>query len=242
MLGDEMPVEAVVVVELAAHVEAAVGERVVEEAEAGRRLRLPRDVERDVLVERVGGARAVAHRVDVAHLVALVGAIERTGALAEAEVHLAGVAHDVVIHALVPPAEVVRLRPAIVAITRCQAPSCRHVPRAEAAVERRRSGATRGCLRRRPCRRSPDSVNGGAREAAHVAAGRGLRAARRPSPGAIAQVRGPCISPSGSTSTRMMSSARTNSSIRQPACARQSEVVAVVRRSAQSAAVVRALP
>ena len=123
--GDEVVVEiaerrrkvaivAVVVVQLAAHVKAAVGQCVVEQPEAGGVLGVPRHVERDVLVQRVGRACAVAHRVDVAHLVALVGAVELAGALAQAEVHLARFAAHVVVDLLVPVTEVVSLGGAVV--------------------------------------------------------------------------------------------------------------------------------
>ncbi|MGF6984924.1 hypothetical protein QFZ99_004401 [Paraburkholderia atlantica] len=143
MLGDEVPIVTVVVVELTAHVEAAIGERVVEQAKARRRLRLPRHVERDVLVQRVRGARAVAHCVDVAHLVALLRAIERAGTLAEAHVHFVAALLDVVIHARVPPAEVVRLGLAIAHHAMPRA-FVQDVPCAGAAFERDAHAYARG--------------------------------------------------------------------------------------------------
>ncbi len=112
MVGHEVAVVAVVVVHLAAHVEAAVGQGVVEQAEAEAGVffaTLAGDVERDVFVQRVGAARAVAHRVEVAHAVALAGAVGVAGALTQAEVSLAAIARQVVVDLLVPPAEVVAL-------------------------------------------------------------------------------------------------------------------------------------
>src|SRR5262249_4891859 len=56
------------------------------------------------------GAHAVAHRVHIVHAEAAVRAVHLTGAFAETEVHLGEVASEGVMHALVPPTEIVRLR------------------------------------------------------------------------------------------------------------------------------------
>ena len=125
---------AVVVVQLAAHVEAAVGQRVVEQAETGAVLRVPRHIERNVLVQRIGRTCAVAHRVDVAHLVALVRTVELTSAFTQAEVHFARFAAHVVIDLFIPVAKVVGLGGAIVQ-HRLPLASSADLPRAEATRE-----------------------------------------------------------------------------------------------------------
>ena len=111
---------AVVVVEFLAHVERAIGQCVVEQAERDFGRLLPGQVERDVFVERVGRARAVAHRIDVAHAVALPQAVGIAGAFPKAEVHFVGLAFQVVVHLVVPPGKVVGLRRTV----RCNADPC----------------------------------------------------------------------------------------------------------------------
>ncbi len=184
MLGDEVPVVAVIVIELAAHVEAAVGKRVVEQAESCRRLRLPCHVEGDVLVEGIRGACAITHCVDVAHFVGLVRSVERTGALAEADIHFAFATFDVVIHALVPPAKVIRLRLPIAhhALPRRVV---QDVPRAESTVQRNRQTDARRFNHN--LLSVGRYVKSGWREIAHVAAiaafERNVVRARRDGPG-----------------------------------------------------------
>ena len=119
MVGHKVAVVAVVVVHLAAHVEAAVGQGVVEQAKPYVRqafvllARFAGDVERDVFVQRVGPARVVTHGVQVLHAVTLAGAVGVARAFAQAEVHLATLALQVVVDLLVPPAEVVGLGGAV---------------------------------------------------------------------------------------------------------------------------------
>ncbi len=144
MLGDEIAVRAVIVVEFAAHVERAVRQRVVEQPEPLAGSGRPRDVERDVLVQRVGMLRAVAHRVDVAHLEARAGAVEVARAFAEAEHLVAALAGDVVIRAIVPPAEVVRLRRTVGECDAPRAVRAAHRPRAMAALPAHRDADLRG--------------------------------------------------------------------------------------------------
>ena len=124
VVSHEIAVVAMVVVHLAAHVEAAVGQGVVEQAEGEACVfftALAGDVERDVFVQRVGSARVVTHRVQVLHAVALASAIGVTRTFAQAEVHLATLALQVVVNLLVPPAKVVGLGGAV---------CCRCAPRA----------------------------------------------------------------------------------------------------------------
>ena len=110
MIGFEIAVVAVVVVQLLAHVEGAVGQRVVEQAEGQLAFLLPGQVERDMFVQRVGRTRAIAHRIDVAQAITLAHAIGVAGALADAEIHLVALTLQVVVYLFVPPAEVVGLR------------------------------------------------------------------------------------------------------------------------------------
>jgi len=102
-----------IVVQLATHIEPAVGQRIVEEAKAALCVRPPRHIKRNVFIERVGSARAIAHRIDIAHFIALARTINRSGTLAQANIHFTALAFDVVIDPGVPPREVVRLRLAI---------------------------------------------------------------------------------------------------------------------------------
>ncbi len=109
VIRGDVAIQAVVVVHLAAEVEIAVRQGVVEEAEGGARVRPGGDVEGDVLVEGVGAGGVIAHAVDVAQAKAGAAAVHGAGALAEAVVALAGIPAQVVVDALVPVAEVVGL-------------------------------------------------------------------------------------------------------------------------------------
>ena len=85
----------VVVVQLAAHVEAGGVEVVVEHAVVRPR-RAAYLVVRPVFVERVGGFGVVAHRVEAAHLVFFAAAVNGSGFFAEAVVVVAVVVRQVV--------------------------------------------------------------------------------------------------------------------------------------------------
>ena len=102
MVGYEITIVTVVVIQLLAHVEGAISQRVIEEAERDLVGLLIRQVERDVLVERIGRTCAVAHGVYVAHAVALPHAVGFPCPLAQAEVQLVGLALEVVIDLLIP--------------------------------------------------------------------------------------------------------------------------------------------
>ncbi len=108
MVGDEGAEQAVIVAAFAAHVEGAIGKRVVEQPDR-RAAVLARHVERNVLVERIGISRVVAHRVHIGHAEAAAGAVHVAAALAQAEIFLAKVADEIVTHAPVPPAEIIGL-------------------------------------------------------------------------------------------------------------------------------------
>ena len=87
----DVPVEAVVVVVLAAEVERARGQRIVVDAVPGAS-RGTGENERPVLVERVATLGIVAQRVERQGAQPAAGEVERSGLVAEAEVALAAFA------------------------------------------------------------------------------------------------------------------------------------------------------
>jgi hypothetical protein len=168
VVGHKVAVVAVVVVHLATHVEAAVGQGVVEQAIAHAGVgftTLACDVEGDVFVQRVGAARAVTHGVQVAHAVALAGAVGVAGALAQAEVGLAAITLQVVVNLFIPPAEVVALR-GTVGGAGLPAPLVPVFPAAEQTFERD-GQANRSCADLQLCALFLE-LECGQRKAAHV--------------------------------------------------------------------------
>ena len=113
VIGLEIAVMPVIVVQFLAHIQGAVGQGVVEQAEGQATLLFPGQVKGNVLVQRVGSAGAIPHRVDVAHAVALTIAVGVTRTLAEPEILLVPRAREIVINLVVPPAKVVALRWAV---------------------------------------------------------------------------------------------------------------------------------
>ena len=109
MIRCEIAVGAVVVVQLLAEVEHAIRQGVVKEAECEPRFRSAGDIKWDVLVERVGHARAVAHRVDVGEAIALARPVHVARALAKPEIFFIPRPAQIVIDALVPPAKIIGL-------------------------------------------------------------------------------------------------------------------------------------
>src|SRR5271157_1269062 len=110
VVSSKIAVMPVVVVEFTSKVKGTIADCVVEKDKGNLCLLLPSQVKRDVFVERVGRSSIVTHRIKVRHPIALPGTVGCSRSLPQPEIHFVRFPLQVMVHAIIPPAEIVTLR------------------------------------------------------------------------------------------------------------------------------------